>query len=640
MCGIIGFCSTNGTWPRTSVDPDAHVVPPAGTAHRTRMTDDVANTCDGSVCYPAATSSAPNASTLVLEGLRRLEYRGYDSAGIASLDNGSLLVRKDIGAIAEVDALHELGRMPGTLAVGHTRWATHGGVTQANAHPHTDMAGRVVVVHNGIIENYEELRDELCAEGMIFRSDTDTEVIPHLIARELDDGCETLVEAVRLVCHRLQGSYAFVVLGAHDGGTMIGVRRDNPLVVGFANHGVFLSSDVLAFAEHARWMVSPEDGEMAVVTSSGVRFLDPCGVEVVKVPSMVDCVWADVGRNGYGHYMLKEILEQPRVVSRCGHGDDDKLMDTALAILGARQVVFTACGTSRHASLIGRYFFSKVARKFSDVVMASEFGYFAPSLNSQTVVIAVSQSGETADVIEGVKLAKQAGAWVVSVVNRPSCLLAEMGDHLVKLGCGAEIGVAATKTFTCQISVFYLLAHAMVNKLQQGSGNLEQAGVLLDELLQGLNGGLEQLAARLKNREHFYYIGRGVNFAVAMEGALKMKEISYIHAEGMPAGELKHGTLALIEQETPVVAICPNDETHAETISNAMEAKVRGAYIIGVSDVMSSVFDHWIRIPAVSPLLYPIMAVAPLQLFAYHVAVARGCDPDKPRNLAKSVTVK
>ncbi len=615
-------------WVAPSLDSAAPVVPLVGAMHQTLIANH------------AAGISVPIASPLVLEGLRRLEYRGYDSAGIASVDNGSLLVRKDIGAIAEVDALQQLGLMPGTIAVGHTRWATHGSVTQANAHPHTDMAGRVVVVHNGIIENYEELRDGLHAEGIVFRSDTDSEVIPQLFARELGDGCATLEEAVRLVCPRLQGPYAFVVLSAHDGGTMIGVRKGNPLVVGFSDHGVFLSSDVLAFSEHARWMVSLTDGEMAIVTSSGVRFLNPDGVEVVKIPSMVDCVWADVGRDGYGHYMLKEILEQPSVVSRCGHGDNDLLVDAALAILGARQVVFTACGTSRHASLIGRYFFSKVARQFSDVVMASEFGYFAASLNSQTVVIAVSQSGETADVIAGVKLAKEAGARVVSVVNRPSCVLAEMGDYLVKLGCGAEIGVAATKTFTGQISLFYLLAHAMVNKLQLGRSNLEQAGILLHELLQGLGDGLEPLALRLRDREHLYYIGRGVNFAVAMEGALKMKEISYIHAEGMPAGELKHGTLALIEKGTPVVAICPNDETHAETISNAMEAKVRGAYVIGVSDVESRVFDHWIRMPAVSSLLYPIIAVAPLQLFAYHMALARGCDPDRPRNLAKSVTVK
>jgi len=338
--------------------------------------------------------------------------------------------------------------------------------------------------------------------------------------------------------------------------------------------------------------------------------------------------------------MLKEILEQPPALEQCSLRDDKELMDAALAILGARQVVFTACGTSRHASLIGRYLFSKVAHKFSDVVMASEFGYFAPSVGSDTVVIAVSQSGETADVVEGVKLAKKAGARIVSIVNRPSSLLAEMGDHVLGLKCGAEVGVAATKTFTCQIAVFHMLAYAMVNRIKEGRQELARAGQLLDKSLQLLNGDLEELAMNLRDREHFYYIGRGINFATAMEGALKLKEISYVHAEGMPAGELKHGTLALIEEGTPVVAICPDDETFSDTVSNAMEARARGGYIIGVSDVKSEAYDYWLPIPKASPLLYPVLLVAPLQLFAYHMAVLRGCDPDKPRNLAKSVTVK
>ncbi len=569
-----------------------------------------------------------------------MEYRGYDSAGVAALDGCTLVVRKDVGYVDQVAVRFELEDMTGTVAVGHTRWATHGGVTQGNAHPHTDMAGRIAVVHNGIIENYRALRDDLTDAGVVFRSETDTEVIPHLLAMAMADGCPSLAEAVRKVCARLQGSYAFLALSADGGGTMVGVRKDNPLVVGFGDSQIFVASDVLAFGPMASRMAPLLDGEIVEVTMAGVRFFDVYGSELAKNSDAVDIVWANTDRNGHPHYMLKEIFEQPRAVCECGAGEDDSLVDAALAILGARQVVFTACGTSRHASLIGRYFFSKIARRFADVVMASEFGYFASSLNPQTVVIAVSQSGETADVIAGVKLARQAGAHVVSVVNRPACLLEEMGDHVIRLGCGAEVGVAATKTFTCEVIVFYLLAHAMVNRLKQGRANVERAGELLGELLQGLNGGLWKLAADLKGRDHFYYIGRGVNFAAAMEGALKLKEISYIHAEGMPAGELKHGTLALIEPGTPIMAICPNDETHAETISNATEAKARGAFIIGVSDLPSEVFDYWIEIPAVSPLLYPVLLIPPLQLFAYHMAVARGCDPDKPRNLAKSVTVK
>ena len=584
--------------------------------------------------------ATPGAAARVLEGLKRLEYRGYDSAGIAAPHNGVLAVRKDVGHIDQVDARLDLAGLGGDIAIGHTRWATHGGVTQANAHPHTDASGRVAVVHNGIIENFLELRDELRAQDIAFSSETDTEVIPHLLSLQLQNGNPALADAVRAVCARLEGSYAFVAMYAGEPGTMVGVRRNNPLVVGFGDDGVYLASDILALGAHAARVAPLGDNEVVVVTHQGVRFIGPGGEEVVKQPVPVDTVWADTCLNGNPHYMLKEILEQPPAMEQCSMREDKELMDAALAILGARQVVFTACGTSRHASLIGRYVFSKMAHKFSDVVMASEFGYFAPSLNSETVVIAVSQSGETADVVEGVKLAKKAGARIVSVVNRPSSLLAELGDYVLRLKCGAEVGVAATKTFTCQLAVFYMLAHAMANRLQEGRADLVLAGQLMDKLLQGLNHSLERLAWDLKDHEHFYYLGRGINFATAMEGALKLKEISYIHAEGMPAGELKHGTLALIEQGTPVVAICPNDETYADTMNNVMEARARGAFIIGVSDVPSDSYDYWIHIPVVPPLLYPVLLVVPLQLFAYHMAVARGCDPDMPRNLAKSVTVK
>ncbi|MBN1629250.1 MAG: glutamine--fructose-6-phosphate transaminase (isomerizing), partial [Thermoleophilia bacterium] len=540
----------------------------------------------------------------------------------------------------EVDARQNLSSLGGEVAIGHTRWATHGGVTQANAHPHTDSVGRVAVVHNGIIENFRELRAGLESEGISFVSETDTEVIPHLLSLELRNGHPALEDAVRAVSGRLHGSFAFLALHAGEPGKMVGIRRDNPLVVGFSQGGAYLTSDVLGFASHTDRIAPVGDNEVVVVTPNGVRFIGFDGTEVSKEPAPLDTRWANTELHGCRHYMLKEILEQAPSLRQCSLRDDSGLMDVALAILGARQVIFAACGTSRHAALIGRYLFSTVAHKFSDVVMASEFGYFAPSLGKETVVIAVSQSGETADVIEGVKLAKEAGARVVSVVNRQPSVLAEMGDYVLGLKCGAEVGVAATKTFTCQLAVFHMLAHGMVNRLEEGRRELVRVGQLLDRMMQGLDGSLEHLAERLIDREHFYYIGRGINFATAMEGALKLKEISYVHAEGMPAGELKHGTLALIEEGTPVVAICPNDETHSNTISNVMEARARGAFIVGVSDVRSEAYHHWIPIPKVSPLLYPMLLAAPLQLFAYHTAVLRGYDPDKPRNLAKSVTVK
>ncbi len=574
-----------------------------------------------------------------VECLRCLEYRGYDSAGVAAI-NGSLVVRKDVGCIDEVNLLLGLAALEGTVAIGHTRWATHGAVTQENAHPHTDSAGRVAVVHNGIIENYEELRNELRSEGVAFRSETDTEVIPQLLGRAMRDGAESLEDAVRAVCARLQGSYAFAAVCVDDTDKIVGVRHGNPLVVGFGEEGFCLSSDALAFGSCADRMATLSNGELAVLTPDGVRFVDSEGRPVRKEVVDVDCSWADTELNGHPHYMLKEILEQPQALLRTIRLDDSFVRDVAMDILRARQVVITACGTSRHASLVGRYLFSKVAGKFCDVVMASEFGYFADSVNKHTLVIAVSQSGETADVLEGVRLAKEAGARIVSIVNRPSCQLADESDHVIRLNCGAEIGVAASKTFVCQLAVFYLLAFAMANRLGEGRADLEAASGQLSEMLRTTNHSLAAKALRLKDNEHIYYIGRGINFATAMEGALKMKEVSYIHAEGLPAGELKHGTLALIEKGTPVLAICPDDDTYQETLGNVMEAKARGAHIIGVSDRESSLYDDWIRIPAVPPLLYPLMSAVPLQLLAYHMAVIRGCDPDKPRNLAKSVTVK
>jgi glutamine---fructose-6-phosphate transaminase (isomerizing) len=580
------------------------------------------------------------ASARVLDGLRRLEYRGYDSAGIAAPHDGALAVRKDVGHIAQVDALHDLAGLGGDVAIGHTRWATHGGVTQANAHPHTDSAGRVAVVHNGIIENFRALRAELESQGIIFASETDTEVIPHLISLALQDGHPRLEDAVRAVCARLEGSYAFVAMYAGEPGTMVGVRRDNPLVVGYGDDGAYLASDVLAFAPHAGRMASLADGEVVVVTPQGVRFVAADGTVVEKESRVVENIWAETSLSGCAHYMLKEIMEQPLCVERTVYQDEMALMGVAMELLKARSVVFTACGTSRHASLIGRLLFSQVAGKMSEVVMGSEFEYFHHSADRQTLVIAVSQSGETADILEGVKLAKREGARVLSVVNRPKSVLGDMSDHVVLLNCGPEIGVAATKSFLSQVCIFYMLAHAMVNRLPESMYALQRASAKVEELLANTNHSLERLMERFKEARDFYFIGRGMNFPLAMEGALKMKEISYVHAEGMPAGELKHGTIALIEEGTPVVVICPHDGSFEATISNAMEAKARGAYIIGVSDVENAVYDTWVPLPEVPALQYPLVIAPPLQLMAYYAAVVRGRDPDKPRNLAKSVTVK
>jgi glucosamine--fructose-6-phosphate aminotransferase (isomerizing) len=576
---------------------------------------------------------------VVLEALKRLEYRGYDSAGVASLSDGRLLIEKDAGKVDEVIDRHNLATLPGNIAVGHTRWATHGGVTQFNAHPHSDCGGRVAVVHNGIVENNQQLRQELLGNEHKFASQTDTEVIPHLIEEELKKGC-SLEQSVLNIAPKLEGSYAFLVMAPDNPGKIVGTRRSNPLSVGINGTECYVSSDALAFSKYTNHVMALGDNEVVMLTQQGVQFFDSKGNKLVKEVRKLDQSWAESDKGGYQHFMLKEIMEQPQMLDQTACQDGKVFTKIAMNILRAKQVIITACGTSRYAALVGRYLFSKVGKKFCDVVMASEFGYFADSVDKNTIVIAVSQSGETADIVEGVKAARDNGAEIISIINRPNSVLADMSHQVIYLNCGPEIAVAATKTFLSQLAIFYLLSFSMVDAFDEAAARLNSLNGEISKVLDWNKSELVNLSQNLKQKDHFYYIARGINFAIASEGALKCKEISYAHAEGMPAGELKHGTLALIESGTPVVVICPDDYTFAETLSNAIEAKSRGAYIIGVSDRESEIYDSWIKLPEVDELLYPMLAVVPLQLLAYYLAVNRGCDPDKPRNLAKSVTVK
>ena len=576
---------------------------------------------------------------VVLEALKCLEYRGYDSAGVASLYDGKLLIRKDAGQIDEVIQKHNLAGLPGTIAIGHTRWATHGAVTQFNAHPHSDCGGRVAVVHNGIVENIQQLRRELTKLGHKFTSETDTEIIPHLLEDELKNGC-SLEQAVLNIAPRLEGSYAFLVISLDDPGKIIGTRKNIPLIAGIDAPDYYVSSDALAFSQYTNQVMSLEDNEVVMLTKERIEFFDARGNKLVKQARTLDHSWAKSHRGDYPYFMLKEIMEQAQVLSQIVHQDEKRFTNIAMDILRASQVIITACGTSRYAALVGRYLFSRVGKKFCDVVMASEFGYFADSVDKSTVVIAVSQSGETADVVEGVKAARDAGAQVISIVNRPNSILADLSHQVIYLNCGAEIAVAATKSFLSQLAIFYLLSFSMVNAFSEAAAKLADLSNEITRVLDWNKSELIELSQKLKDKNDFYYIARGINFAIASEGALKLKEISYIHAEGMPAGELKHGTLALIEPGTPAVVICPADYTFLETLSNAMEAKSRGAYIVGISDKESNIYASWVKLPEVDELLYPMVAVVPLQLLAYYLAINRGYDPDKPRNLAKSVTVK
>jgi glucosamine--fructose-6-phosphate aminotransferase (isomerizing) len=558
---------------------------------------------------------------------------------MATLSGEKLWLKKDVGWVAEVDQKHRLQDLPGETGIGHVRWATHGGITLDNAHPHLDCTGRVAVVHNGIIENYQELRQRLSARHRL-TSETDTEVIPHLIEEYLEEG-HPMEEAVRLALQQLTGSYAIAAVFSGEPAKLVGARHDSPLVAGVASGSLFLASDALAFLEHTDQVLFPEDGEVVVLNGNGeVRCLDRQGQPMERTPKPLGWSSQEVSKNGHDFFMLKEILEQPETMRCALDQDPDHMNSLAMDILRARQVVITACGTSRYAALVGRYLFSRLAGKFCDVVMGSEFHYFSDSIDKTTVVIAVSQSGKTADVVEGVKRAKANGAQVLSLVNAPGSYLARISDQVIPLNCGPEICVAATKSFVNQLVVFYLLASAMMGRPNGILHDIEEISHLIEKNIRDTDETIKAVAKATYHREHFYYIARGINFAIAVEGALKLKELAYIHAEGMPAGELKHGTLALIEEGTPVVAVCPRDYTFSETLSNAMEARSRGGLIIGVSDQNNPVFHHWLPIPEVEEAYYPLVSVVPLQLLAYHLSVLRGKNPDRPRNLAKSVTVK
>jgi len=592
MCGIIGYCGING-----------------------------------------------KASSIIYEGLKRMEYRGYDSSGIATISGNRLLVRKGVGMLEEVNRRYKIADMPGHTGIGHTRWATHGGVTQINAHPHCDCDNQIAVIHNGIIDNYQELRNDLTKHGHRFLSETDTEVIPHQIEDELKKG-RPLEDAVIAVASRLQGSYAFLVISTKEPDKIIGTRRGSPLVVGTARRKAFAASDSLALAGLVDQLYILGEGEIAILTPGKVNFLDHTGKEINKKAVKPDSMWEEGDKGGYPHFMLKEIMDQPKSLMAAASQDREIFTSIALDILRADQVIVTACGSSRYAALVGRYLFSSVGKKFCEVVMASEFQYFADSIGKNTLVIAVSQSGETLDVIDGVKMARQAGARIISIINRPHSLLGELSHNVIYLNCGPEIGVAATKSFLNQMAIFYLLAFSMVHSFEMAADNIRKVSKQVTKVIDWNDETILQIADKYYGKNDFYYIARGINFAIASEGALKLKEISYIHAEGMPAGELKHGTLSLIEQDTPVLAICPADYTYRETLSNAIEAKSRGAKIIAISDENNEIYDHWIKVPRVHELLYPFVTVVPLQLLAYHLTIKRGFNPDKPRNLAKSVTVK
>jgi glucosamine--fructose-6-phosphate aminotransferase (isomerizing) len=600
---------------------------------------------------------------VLMDGLHRLEYRGYDSAGIALVGDGQLRIRRSAGKLDNLRDVLARDPIQGQFGIGHTRWATHGRPTEENAHPHRDCRNRVVVVHNGIIENYLELKRELRARGHAFVTETDTEVVAHLVEMESrDDG---LAAAVRRALARIKGLFALVLISADDPETIVAVRNGPPVVVGLGDGEFFVASDIPAILAHTRKVVFLDDREIAVVGRGGVVFTDFAGRTIDKTPQHIswDPVMAE--KAGYPHFMLKEIHEQPWAVRETVLGRtsvesgtvflEEARVDPA-TFAAIDRVVILACGTSWHAGLVGKFLIEELARIPVEVDYSSEFRYREPIVNGRTLAVVITQSGETADTLGALREAKTRGARSIAICNVVGSMATREADGTVYTHAGPEIGVASTKAFTSQLVALHLLAIA----IGQARGTLspDAARPLLHELDQlplrieealKLNDRIKELAASLYQHRDFLYLGRGINYPIALEGALKLKEISYIHAEGYPAGEMKHGPIALVDEDLPVVALAAGDVVFDKTISNIQEAKSRGGRVIVVTnagrrrafdEILDAKKDVVLEVPDAHPLMLPVLMAIPLQLLAYHVAVMRGTDVDQPRNLAKSVTVE
>ena len=583
----------------------------------------------GIVGYVGSRNSVP----LLIEGLKRLEYRGYDSAGVAVLNGHGLETRRAEGKIAKLEQVLAVTPAEGGLGIGHTRWATHGPPAERNAHPHLSNDGTIALVHNGIIENYAELKQGLKAQGYVFHSDTDTEVLTNLV-QELYGG--RLEDAVLAALERVEGTYGIAVVSTRDPGKIVAARKGSPLLVGLGDGEHFIASDASAILAHTREVVYLNDGDLAVVRKDGYRVFDMKATTLDRPVAKIDWELAQIERGGYDHFMLKEIFEQPQTLENTMRGrvvlEDgmSKLGGINLShdeLLTIDQVIITACGTSWHSALIGEMLIEDLARIPVEVEYASEFRYRNPIVTPNTLCIVISQSGETADTLAAMREAKRRGAKTLGLVNVVGSTIAREDDGGIYLHAGPEIGVASTKAFTSQV-----VALALLDLPAQVKQILDRAPEI------------EALAERYKDAQNFLYLGRGYNFPTALEGALKLKEISYIHAEGYPAAEMKHGPIALIDENMPVVFIAPHDAVFDKVVSNIQEVKARRGRIICLTSreehMLEGLVDHEIRIPPTLDMLTPVLASVPLQLLAYYIAVKRGANVDQPRNLAKSVTVE
>ena len=599
------------------------------------------------------------AYSVIIKGLQRLEYRGYDSAGVALL-NGDLNVYKKKGKVADLHDFAKGENLKSNIGIGHTRWATHGEPNDVNAHPHLSNSGKLAMIHNGIIENYSSLKTDLIKKGYDFKSDTDSEVFINFIEDIYLNSEVSLAEAVRLALNKVVGAYAIAIISLEDPNLMIAARKGSPLVVGLGKDEFFLASDATPIIEYTNEVVYLDDQEIAIIKDGHLTIKNVSDVEMTPYVQTIDIQLEAIEKGGYDHFMLKEIFEQPKSIGDCLRGrlqaKEGKLVlggifDYVTKMVNADRILIIACGTSWHAGLVAEYIFEEFCRIPVEVEYASEFRYRNPIVNEKDVVIAISQSGETADTLAAIELAKSKGAAIIGVCNVVGSSIARATHAGSYTHAGPEIGVASTKAFTAQISVLTMMALMIAEK--KGSLSESKYRSLLFELESVpdkvskallLNDQLEEIAKVFKDARNFLYLGRGFNFPVALEGALKLKEISYIHAEGYPAAEMKHGPIALIDEEMPVVVIATKDSSYEKIVSNVQEVKARKGKVIAVvsegDTEIPKMADYVIEVPHISDALMPLIAVIPLQLLSYHIAVMRGCNVDQPRNLAKSVTVE
>ncbi|HIH99207.1 MAG TPA: glutamine--fructose-6-phosphate transaminase (isomerizing) [Nitrosopumilus sp.] len=573
------------------------------------------------------------AAPIIVKGLKRMEYRGYDSVGVATESKNRIELKKGIGKVNEVNSKIQLDSLPGKTGIGHTRWATHGTVTELNAHPHSSNSGKIAIVHNGIIENFEELKKQLEDEGYNFKSETDSEIIANLLQKNYEttnDVKETIMKTVS----QIKGHYAFVAM--FENGELAAARFHEPLIIGVGQENVFLSSDVLGFIEYTDNAIYMKSGNFVIVKNKEFQIIDFDGENMKYEITKVSKEFGDTYKGDFAHFTLKEIYEQPDVILKAGETTVEGIEKAVEYIKNAKNIYITGSGTSYNAALIAKQILSKYAKIKSEPIIASELQFAPYTIEENSVFIAISQSGESADVLEAVRIAKKLNCKIISIVNLLTSSLTRKGDVVLGMNCGPEIGVAATKSFTAQLIILYKIVQKLSGSI---TIDFNQFAESILEIIQNTTE-IKKIAQELKNVSDIYILGRGINYPIAIEAALKLKELTYIHAEGIAGGELKHGPLALMDKNVFAIIINPNDSTYTDTLTTAREIKARGAKIIGVSDIESDIYDYWIQIPKIHEILYPISEIIPIQLLAYYAALEKDTDPDYPRNLAKSVTVK